>query len=363
MPDDVITQRELNRALLARHMLLDRRDVSVVEAVERVAGMQGQQPRPPFVGLWSRIRDFDAGELRRAYQDRTVVRATLMRATLHVMSAADYQRFRAPLQPMLTAAFRGVLRQRADGIDLPLLLERARKHFAAGPSTFGELRAALANQFPDLDERAMGYTVRLNLPLVMIPDDSRWSFPANARFTLSQSWLARAPDDDQNPEGLVRSYLSAFGPASAADLQAWSGLRGMQAVIKSMRSDLVVFRDERKWELFDVPKAPRPSPDTPAPIRFLPDFDNILLGHADRSRIIADEHRPRVVTKNLLILAAFLVDGLVAGTWKIDRQRNAVTLTLSPFERLKKPILTALSEEGERLMRFVEPEADSYSVA
>jgi hypothetical protein len=197
----------------------------------------------------------------------------------------------------------------------------------------------------------------------MIPDDSRWSFPANARFTLSESWLVRAPDDDQNPEALVRSYLSAFGPASAADLQAWSGLRGMQAVIKSMRSDLVVFRDEHKRELFDVPKAPRPSADTPAPVRFLPDFDNILLGHADRRRIITDEHRPRVVTKNLLILAAFLVDGLAAGTWKIDRQRNSVTLTLSPFERLKKPILTALSEEGERLMRFVEPEADSYSVA
>src|SRR5215208_964645 len=131
MPDEVITQRELNRALLARHMLLDRQDVSAVEAVERVTGMQAQQPRPPFVGLWSRIQDFDAAELRRAYHDRTIVRATLMRATLHLMSAPDYQRFRAPLQPMLTTAFRGTLRQRADGIDLPLLLERARQHFAA----------------------------------------------------------------------------------------------------------------------------------------------------------------------------------------------------------------------------------------
>jgi hypothetical protein len=362
MSDSVLTQRDLNRALLARQMLLEREEVTAVEAVERLAGMQAQQARPPFVGLWSRIRDFDADELRRAYHDRSAVRATMMRSTLHLMSASHYLSFRAPLQPMLSNAFRGVMRQRANDLDLDELVKRARDHFAKGPSTFGDLRSALANQFPDLDERAMGYAVRLHLPLVMVPDDSSWSFPANSKFTLADEWIGKAPNADEGPEAFVRSYLAAFGPAAAADMQAWSGLGGMQPVLKAMRSDLVVFKDERKRELYDLPDAPRPSADTAAPVRFLPDFDNILLAHADRRRIISDEHRPRVVTKNLLILATFLVDGFAAGIWKVERKRKAVTLTLTPFEKLTKNVIGTLSVEAEQLMRFMEPDADSYSV-
>ncbi len=362
MPETVLTQRDLNRALLARQMLLEREKASAVEVVERLAGMQGQQPRPPFVGLWSRISDFHADELRSAYHDRTIVRATLMRATLHLMSARHYQQLRMPLQPMLTAGLRAVLRQRAEGIDLPDLLERARAHFEKGPSTFGDLRAALASHFPDLDERAMGYTVRLNLPLVMVPDESTWAFPANAKFTMADVWLGKNPDESEDARELVRAYLAAFGPAAAADMQAWSGLGGMQGVLKGMRDELVSFRDDRKRELFDLPEAPRPPADTPASIRFLPDFDNIVLAHADRRRIIAEEFRPRVVTKNLLVLATFLVDGFAAGIWKIERKRKAATLTLSPFEPINKKQLAAVTEEGEQLMRFLEPEAESYDV-
>jgi hypothetical protein len=324
--------------------------------------MQAQQARPPFVGLWSRLHDFHADELRRAYHDRSVVRATMMRSTLHLASAAHYLAFRTPLQPMLSAAFRGVMRQRADGLDLDELVKRARAHFAIGPSTFGDLRAALAGQFPDLDERAMGYAVRLTLPLVMVPDESSWSFPANSKFTLADEWLGTSPSLDESPEGLVRSYLAAFGPASAADIQAWSGMGGMQAVLKSMRSDLVVFKDDRKRDLYDLADAPRPSADTPAPVRFLPDFDNILLAHADRRRIISDEHRPRVITRNLLILATFLVDGFAAGIWKVERKRKVVTLTITPFEKLTRKAIEALSEEAQPLMRFVEPDAETYSV-
>jgi hypothetical protein len=362
MPDSVFTQRDLNRALLARQMLLEREEVGVVEAIERLAGMQAQQARPPFVGLWSRLRNFDADELRRAYHDRSAVRATMMRSTLHLMSASHYLTFRTPLQPMLSTAFRGVMRSRADGLDLDELVKRARAHFANGPSTFGDLRSALADQFPDLDERAMGYAVRLHLPLVMVPDDSSWSFPGNSEFTLADEWLGAAPSSDERPDELVRSYLAAFGPAAAADIQAWSGLGGMQAVLKSMSLDLVTFKDERKRELYDLPDAPRPPADTPAQVRLLPDFDSILLAHADRRRIISDEHRPRVVTKNLLILATFLVDGFAAGIWKVERKRKAVTLTLTPFEKPTRQVIGAISEEAERLLRFMEPNADSYNV-
>ncbi|MFN0070183.1 MAG: winged helix DNA-binding domain-containing protein, partial [Chloroflexota bacterium] len=299
---------------------------------------------------------------RDALHARTIVRATLMRATLHLMSASDYLAFRIPLQPMLSAALKAVLRQRAEGIDLPALLERARTHFTARPSTFTELRAALADQFPDLDERAMGYTVRLNLPLVMDPDDSPWAFPTNARFTLADAWLGQAPEDDPNPEALVRRYLAAFGPASATDMQAWSGVAGIQAILNTMRPTLVTFRDERKRELFDLPHAPRPPAESPAPVRFLPEFDNILLAHADRQRIIADTYRPLVVTRNLLVLATFLVDGFVAGTWKLERKRHDVTLTLTPFEPISSDAQVALIDEGERLARWVEPGANAYRV-
>lgn len=362
MSESLLTPRALNRALLARQMLLQREQVSAVEVVERLAGMQAQQARPPFMGLWTRIRDFERQELHRALHDRSVVRAPLMRATLHLMTAADFLAMRSPLQPMLTAAMHGVLRQRSGGIDLDTLVQHARAHFTASPATFGELRAALAEAFPELDERAMGYSVRLSLPLVMVPDTSPWAFPSDSQFVLADTWLGRMPDPETGPATIIRRYLAAFGPATVADIQAWSGMSGLQTMIKTMRPELVVFRDERNRELFDLPDAPRPPAETPAPVRFLPEFDNVLLAHADRQRIISDAHRPRVVTRNLLVLATFLVDGFVAGTWRLERRRREVTLTLSPFEPLSAQATADLVEEGEKLARFIEPEAQDHRV-
>jgi DNA glycosylase AlkZ-like len=357
-----LTLRELNRATLARQLLLEREKVSAGEAVGRLAGMQAQEAKHPFAGLWSRVEGFGRDDLKSALNEREVVRATLMRATLHLMSAADYAAFRTAVAPALTAAMTGALRGRDQGLDLKKLLPVARKLVKQEPRDFNELRGLLAKEFPKVNERALGYAVRTHLPLVMVPTDDRWAFPSVARFTLAETWLDTKLSGDGAPDELVRRYLAAFGPASAADFQTWSGLKGMKSVFTGLRDELEVFEDEQGRELFDLPKAPRPGDDVPAPPRFLPEFDNLVLAHADRTRLLADEHRGAVVTKNLRVRATFLWDGSVAGTWKVERKRKAATLLLSPFESLPKRATKALAEEGEALLRFVEEDAESFEV-
>jgi hypothetical protein len=357
-----ITRRELNRATLARQLLLAREPVSAVEAVERLCGMQAQEAKPPFIGLWTRLEGFRRDDLRAGLHERAIVRAMAMRATLHLLSAADYAAFRATLQPALSAAMRGALRGRDQGLDLDKLLPVARDLVAERPYNFQELRAALQEAFPDVNHRALGYAVRTHLPMVMVPTDDRWGFPSVADFTLAETWLDEPLSQDAAPEALVPRYLASFGPATAADVQTWSGLGGMKAVLEEMRPGLHVLEDERGRELFDLPDAPRPAEDVPAPPRFLPEFDNLVLAHADRTRLLADEHRPAVVTKNLRVRATFLHDGEVRGTWTIERKKAAATLHLAPFEPLPKEAADALAEEGERLLRFVEDDAEAFAV-
>jgi hypothetical protein len=204
--------------------------------------------------------------------------------------------------------------------------------------------------------------VRLRLPLVMVPTDDRWGFPRDSRFALADGWLDEPLSGDRAPDPLVLRYLAAFGPASAADVQAWSGLKALTPVMDRLRPDLETFEDERGRELFDLPDAPRPDGDVPAPPRFLPEFDNLVLAHDDRTRVIADEHRGLVATKNLRIRATFLVDGRVSGTWTVERRGKRATLLLAPFARLAKAKVAALEEEGDALLRFLEKDAASFDV-
>jgi hypothetical protein len=361
MKADILTRRQLNRATLARQMLLARERVAIVEAVERLAGMQAQEPKPPFVGLWTRVEGFTREDLHEALHDRAVVRATMMRGTLHLMSARHYAAQRACLQPVMDGA-RRVLGDRAEGLELDKLLPVARGLLAERPRDFTELRALLLEAFPHVNERALGFMVRNHLPLAMVPTGDRWAFPGAAEFTLAEPWLGAPLSDDAAPEGLVRSYLAAFGPATAADFQTWSGLRGGKDVLDRLRPRLRVFRDERGLQLFDLPEAPRPDEDVPAPPRFLPDFDNLVLAHADRTRVLADEHRGLVTTRNLRVRATFLWDGLVAGTWNVERKRGTARLRMTPFEPLPDTATGELTEEGEALLRFVEEDAGSFVV-
>lgn len=357
-----LTLRALNRATLARQMLLAREKTSALRAIERLAGLQAQLARPPYIGLWSRLEGFQREELTGLVQRREVVRATLMRGTLHLMSAKDYVQLRAALQPMLSRAMRSILGERSKGLDLERLLATARTYLEKEPLTFNQLRPLLMKLNPGGDERAMGLAVRMELPLVQVPTDTKWGYPGTAGFTVAESWLGEPLGTEAKPHALVLRYLAAFGPASVSDVQAWSGLAGLRDVLEELRPKLRVFRDERGRELFDLPKAPRPPEDTPAPVRFLPEFDNLFLAHDDRTRIVADEHRPALTLSNLRILPAFLVDGFAAGTWEIERKKGVAALVVQPFAALSKTVREELAEEGDKLVRFVESDASTFEL-
>ena len=336
-------------------MLLRREPVTVVDAVERLAGLQAQEPKPPFVALQARLADFDAGELRTAIRAGDVVRATLMRGTLHLVSASDFLALRNAVAADLDAVIR-MLGARAAGLDVEVVTAAARELLAQEPRTFNELRALLQERFPDVNHRALGYVSRMALPLTMVPTDDRWCFPRDSAFALPKRKPGRG-----DAAKLVRRYLAAFGPASVADAQGWAGVKGLQRVFDEL--ELETFSDEQGRRLFDLPDAPRPGEDVPAPVRLLGEFDSLMLAHADRTRLIDDEHRPLVTTKNLRVKAAFLVDGRVAGTWTAARKRKEATLTLAPFGKLAKRSIAELEREAEALLRFLEPDAETVAVA
>jgi hypothetical protein len=355
----VMSAKAVNRATLARQLLLEREAVPAVEVVARLGGMQGQEPKHPYVGLWSRIAGFEETELDQAVAARDVVRATFLRGTLHLVTAADYLRFRATVAPVLEAGLK-VLGDRAAGLEPAKVVAAAEKLLAKEPLTFTEVRDALQQQFPDVNERALGFCTRMLVPLVMHPADVRWSWTANSKFTPAEDWIGSKLHKTGEAAELVTRYLAAFGPATPADFQTWSGLQKAKPLFDEL--DLETFQDENGKPLYDVPDAPRPDADTPAPVRFLPEFDNLLLSHAKRERIIADEHKPAVFTKNLRVKATYTVDGFVAGLWTSELKRGVVTLTLTPFGRTLKKTQAELEREGSGLLRFLEPNAKSYAV-
>jgi hypothetical protein len=356
---NTLSPRAINRATLARQLLLERSELSVVQAVERLAGMQGQEPKHPYVGLWTRLYDFADTDLTAAADAREVVRATFYRGTLHLVTADDYLRFRTTLGPVLEAGLK-LLGDRAAGLDPEKVAAAARKLLAVRPLTFTEVRDALQAEFPDVNDRALGFCTRMMVPLIITPAETRWGWTANARFTPAEQWIGKKLPRKAVPQELVVRYLEAFGPATPADFQTWSGLPRGKQLFDSM--DLEVLTDANGKPLYDVPDGPRPSEDLAVPVRFLPEFDNLLLAHAKRQRIIADEHRPAVFTKNLRIKATYLVDGLVAGLWTAEKKRGVATLTLTPFGRTLKKTAAELEREGTALLRFLEPDAKTYEV-
>jgi hypothetical protein len=345
-------------------MLLQREKLPATKAIERLVGLQAQVARPPFVGLWTRLQDFTRKELSDAFHKRRVVRVTAMRGTLHAMTAADYVALRGALQPMLTRGMASILRGRAANIDIDAVQDEGRAFFAKHATTFDALRDHLKEKFPGLDERAMAYAIRMHVPLVQVPTtDSLWAFPAAADFALADAWLSKKVSIVATPaKAIVLRYLAAFGPATPADAQAWSGMTGLREVFEGLRPTLVTFRDVRKRELFDLPDAPRPDEDIDAPIRFVPDYDNLVLSHYDRTRIMADTHRSRVTLKNLMVRATFLVDGVVAGTWKSERKRKAAVLVIEPFGTIAKRARSEIEAEGEQLLSFLEEDATERDI-
>jgi len=358
----ILTLRQLNRATLARQMLLTREPLSISAAAERLVGLQAQQAQPPFVGLWTRLPDFQRDDLARLIEDRTVVKATWIRATLHLVTAADYLRFRTTLHSMLTGASTSIIQRRGIELDIDTIHAEARRFIGEQPRTFAEITAHFAELMPDTDIGSIRYSIRTHLPLVQVPISTGWSYPGNPKFTLAESWLSRSISPEDKLRELIFRYLAAFGPATVADIQTWSGLAKLKETVEKLKPDLVVYRDEKKRELLDLPDMPLPDEDTLAPERFLPEFDNLLLSHDKRQRVIADEHRKRVYLPALRVAATILVDGFVRGAWKVERSKGTAALVIEPFAPLTSENHRALTEEGERLIRFVEADARTYEV-
>jgi hypothetical protein len=358
---DVLSTRALNRATLERQMLLERSELPVLEAIERLIGLQAQLPNPPYIGLWSRLTGFEKDGLTRLMMRKRVVRSTMMRGTQHLVTARDYLQLRPVLQPMLERICRGNFGRRMVGIDGAELLETGRALLATTPRTVTELRALLLERWPEGDPDALGFSLQFLLPLVHVPPRGTWGRGGAVPATLAESWLRRPLSDDRSPDELIVRYLGGFGPASVADVQAWSGLTGLRTAMERLRPQLRVFHDESGRELFDLPDAPLPDADTPAPPRLLPEYDNLLLSHADRTRVISDEHRKVLWTKNGL-LASALVDGTVAATWKIVRDRKSATLTIDALRRIARKDRAELVEEAERLLAFTDAELSVRTV-
>jgi Winged helix DNA-binding domain len=356
-----LDRRALNRALLARQLLLERVNQSPAEVVEHLVGLQAQEPNDPYVALWSRIEGFDAMTLSDLIADRHAVRAQLLRATIHLVTDRDLLTMRPVLRPVLERMLSsgspfGRSLARA-GVDVAAVVKAGRRLLDEQPRTRAELRDALGPQFPTADSAALAQAVTFLVPVVQVPPRALWQRSGQARWATVESWLGRPLAGDATPDRLVLRYLAAFGPANAADVRAWSGLTAAAEVLDRLRPRLRAFRDERGRELLDLPDAPRPTPDTSVPIRFLPIYDNVTLSHADRSRIVEESHRRAVVRLDAVSFGSILVDGFGRAIWRVERERNGdgVTLDIALLEKLAPDETEAIGAEGERLLAFLEP--------
>jgi hypothetical protein len=364
MVADVLTARALNRATLERQLLLRRSTRTVHDAVEHLVGMQAQIPMNPYIGLWSRLEGFDPEVLSQLLLERKLVRIAVMRATLHLVSAKDARQLRPLMQPVLDAelARHREVAPAIKDVDLEPVLAFARNVFAERPRSGARLRSELAARFPDLDATALAYACRNRLALVQVPPRGLWRRSAQVTSTTIDAWVGKPVVAKPSIDAAVLRYLAAFGPATTADVATWSRLTNLGEVLDRLRPRLHTWRDEHGRVLFDIPDAPCTDPDTPAPPRFLPEYDNALLSHADRSRFFREGSRAALGNAST-VKGAVLYDGTVAGTWHIDGDRDSETRTLVVHHlKLTKRAQATVTAEGGRFLRFYEPEATTLDV-
>ena len=346
--DRVLTRRELNRSLLARQMLLERVRMPAIEVIERLVGMQAQEPPDPYLALWSRIEGFDPQELSALIEQRRAVRGSTLRTTLHLMTARDFLALRPVLQDVLERAWKsGPFAKDLVGVDLDELVAAGRSLLEEQPLTTAQLAQALAPRWPDRKPNSLAYASRFLLPIVQVPPRGLWGKKAAPKATTAQVWLGKPMGTNTKPDEVILRYLAAFGPATRADLAAWSGqlLKTLDPALESIR--LRRFADAQGRELIDLQRAPLADGDEHAPIRFLSRWDELLIAHADRGRVLPVEHAVRKLV--LGGAPTVLVDGFVAGTWKLDGRRVVV----EPFAPLPRTAKRELGEEAERLGAFL----------
>ncbi|MHA5053678.1 winged helix DNA-binding domain-containing protein [Streptomyces sp. SD15] len=346
-PAPVLGTRALNRATLERQLLLRRSARTVTDAVQHLVGLQAQNVKPPYYALAARLEGFRPEELSAAMEDRAVVRIVTLRSTIHTHTADDA----LTLRPLVQAARDrelGTFRKGLAGVDLDRLAAISRELVEAEPRTMRQLREELLLEWPDADPFALSVAARCRLPLVQVTPRGLWGRSGQVALTTAEHWLGRPAEPAPAPDATVLRYLAAFGPASVKDMQTWAGLTRLRDAFERLRPRLVTFRDESGVELFDLPDAPRPDADTPAPPRFLPEFDNLLLSHADRSRVVPADFKGRTWAGNQAY-CTLLVDGFLAGVW---RQEEDV-LTIEPFGRFTKAQRDEVVREAERMLQVM----------
>lgn len=358
----ILSLRALNRATLERQMLLRRWQMPMPDVIERLVGLQAQTTHSWYHGLWTRLEGFQPECLAEMLINRQTVRIALMRSTIHLVTARDCLWLRPLTQPVIERSAKGSFGRHWTGLDIEAVVAAGRTLVEEKPCAFSELGKLLAERWPDRNPAALAQIIRAWVPLVQVPPRGVWGKSGPAAHTTVEAWLGRPLELNPSLEELILRYLAAFGPASVKDMQTWSGLTRLSEVVERLRPQLGAYRDEQGRELFDLPDAPRPDPDMPASPRFLYDFDNLLLSHADRTRFITEEYHKQGFTMDGPMPCIALVDGFTNATWKITRSRNTATLTIKPFIRLSKKDTAALTEEGARLLAFAEADADAHDI-
>jgi Winged helix DNA-binding domain len=355
-PDEgtVLDRRTLNRSLLARQLLLERVDLPAVDAVEHLVGMQAQVPLDPYIGLWSRLRAFDPDALGNALLERRLVRMTLMRATLHLVSARDGLALRPVVQAAIERAFASSpFAAHLSDLELGPVISRGIELVEHEPLSISQLAAALSKDWPHHDSNSLAYAFRYLVPLVQVTPRGVWGRTLQPKVTTLDAWLGRPSASALSVDELVIRYLRAFGPASAADVRAWSWLGGVRAIIERLRSTLCVYRDEHGRDLYDVREGVFCDRAAPAPVRFLPQYDNLFLAHADRARIMDGVKWDG----SFLHHGTVFVDGFLSGAWKLSEQRREATLIVELRTRVAPTEYKHVRREAEKLLLFRTPDA------
>ena len=366
-PQRVLTLRELNRAMLARQMLLERHKIAVVPAIERLGALQAQWAPSPYIALWSRLVNFDRSSLWSAIEDARVIRARLMRGTLHLVSARDFYAYAVATQDLQRGAWNRL--QVGRGVD-PKEIARLASAFARRPRAKEEVISHLTERVGTLGgpfNWLIWRFVSAHADLVSAPPGGRYDYGGtDAPYVAARHWMkgGTRPTEDEAIELLIRRALTAFGPVTLADIAKFAGQvpARIRPVLERLATKLATFTDEQRRVLYDVPRAPRPDAETAAPVRFLPRYDEALIAYQHRDRIIAARHRPSIYSKNAIVEAVVLVDGVVAGTWALERTKSDAILRIAPFAKLAPRDRADAASEGESLARFMAPEAKMHGV-
>ena len=360
MSREILTNRQLNRATLARQMLLERSDMSIVDAVRFLGGLQAQQSNDPYIGLWSRLNGFTHEALTALITDKTLLRATTMRGTLHLHTAEDLVGFRALVQDFLTGVWRSGFRKRFAGADEAAVYREGRRILKRAPMTIGAVGAALKEKFPESDQLSLAMMMQMRETLIQVPPTRIWNNGSAPMIMRIEDWLGRLKPSLSRTD-LVRRYLAAYGPASIKDMQTWCRLTKLGAEFKAIEKELVTFEDEEGRVLYDFPDAPRPDADTPAPVRFLPLYDNAYLGYDNRRRMLMEEDLKRInIFENFK--PGVLIDGVIAAGYVVSRKKDAARLEIEPYHKLTKKQAREVEAEGEAFLRFMEEGAKAYTV-